>query len=79
MNNDSTKLFGARLRSARRTAALSQEDMAEMLGVSRQVISKWERGVSSPTMPQLAALVAMYCVCAHTLLFGEPYREVRFG
>lgn len=79
MNTTAKKLFGARLKSARAAAGLSQEDMAEALKVSRQAVSKWERGDSSPTALQLGELATMYCVCAHTLLFGGPYRDAAVG
>ena len=38
--------LGASLSSARKKSGLSQEEVAEKLGVSRQTISKWETGVS---------------------------------
>lgn len=79
MDTNSKQLLGARLKSARTQAGLSQADMAEALTVTRQAISKWERGDSSPTALQLGGLAAMYCVCAHTLLFGEPYRSAAVG
>ena len=37
-----------RLRMARNNCGLSQEALAEQINVSRQTISKWERGVVSP-------------------------------
>ncbi|PJO39847.1 helix-turn-helix domain-containing protein [Delftia acidovorans] len=79
MNHDSKKLFGQRLKAARTKVTLSQDDLAEALQVTRQTISKWERGESSPTAQQLAGLAAMCCACAHTLLFGEPYRQLAIG
>ena len=38
--------FSEKLVELRRKAGLSQEALAEKLGVSRQAISKWETGVS---------------------------------
>ena len=38
--------FSEKLYELRRKACLSQEQLAEQLGVSRQAISKWEAGVS---------------------------------
>lgn len=35
-----------RLQELRKTAGYSQEQVAELLGLSRQAISKWESGVS---------------------------------
>lgn len=38
--------LGTKLYNARKKASLSQEEVAEKLGVSRQTVSKWEQGVS---------------------------------
>ena len=38
--------FGSNLQAVRKMYQLSQEELAEMLGVSRQAVSKWEIGVS---------------------------------
>ena len=40
----------------RKKLGLSQEELAEMLGVSRNTISRWERGEFNPTADKLAAL-----------------------
>ena len=38
--------IGERIAALRRAAGLSQEQLAELLEVSRQAVSKWETGVS---------------------------------
>ena len=38
--------FAENLRELRKERGLSQEDLAELLDVSRQAVSKWEQGVS---------------------------------
>lgn len=38
--------FGSRLARLRKERGYSQEELAEKLGVSRQAVSKWERGGS---------------------------------
>ena len=38
--------FAENLKQLRSERQLSQEELAEMLGVSRQAVSKWEQGVS---------------------------------
>lgn len=38
--------FGKNLQAVRKMNQLSQEELAEMLGVSRQAVSKWENKVS---------------------------------
>ncbi len=40
----------------RRESGLSQEQLAEKIGVSRQTISKWEGGLSKPELDKLKAL-----------------------
>ena len=40
------KAFGEKLRNHRKSLALSQEEVADQVGVSPQAISKWETGVS---------------------------------
>lgn len=38
--------FAENLKQIRKDKKLSQEELAELLGVSRQAVSKWEQGVS---------------------------------
>lgn len=38
--------FSENLRTIRKEQNISQEDLAEMMNVSRQAVSKWEQGVS---------------------------------
>jgi len=50
------KSFGENLKKIRRKNQLSQEDLAEMLGVSRQAVSKWELGDGYPEVDKLLIL-----------------------
>ncbi len=43
---EDSKTLGARIQAPRRRMGLSQEQLAERLGVSRQAVSKWELDVS---------------------------------
>lgn len=79
MDTDKKKLLGSRLKSARADAKMSQAFVAETLRVTRQSIYAWESGASCPTATQLGEISALYCVCAHTLLFGEPFRALSFA
>lgn len=79
MTTDLKLFLGQRLKSARQAACLSQEHAADTLRVSRQVVSKWERGLSCPTAIQLGDLAILYCACAHSLLFGQPFEQVQFN
>ena len=39
-------MLGENIKNIRKSKGLSQEELAEMLDVSRQAISKWEQGIS---------------------------------
>ena len=41
-----TETLGERIRATRQAAGLSQEKLAEQLGLTRQAVTKWETGVS---------------------------------
>lgn len=59
-----------RIFSLRRAAGLSQETLAERVGVSRQAIGKWESGASLPGLDNLQALAAALGVRCDDLLTG---------
>ena len=56
----------------RRERGLSQEQLAEKIGVSRQAISKWESGASTPELEKLLTLSACFGVTLDTLVNDEP-------
>ncbi len=64
-----------RLVNLRKENKLSQEALAEKLGLSRQAISKWERGESSPDTDNLIALAELYGISLDELLWNEPVNE----
>lgn len=66
---------GKRLYEYRRANGYSQEAIARMLGVSRQAVSKWERGESSPDTDNLIALSQIYNVTIDELIKSD--REPR--
>ncbi len=65
----------SRLSSLRKAKGLSQEELAEKLGVSRQAISKWENGLSSPEMAQLPKLCEIFEVTPNELFGYEAPEE----
>ncbi len=69
-----------RLAARRKEAGLSQEGLAEKLGVSRQAVSKWERSESSPDTDNLIALAKLYGVSLDDLLYvdGSIEDDVEF-
>ncbi|MCM1115251.1 MAG: helix-turn-helix domain-containing protein [Clostridium sp.] len=67
MNKDTAK----RLLDYRKANGYSQEELAEKIGVSRQAISKWERGESSPDTDNLIALARLYSITIDELINGK--------
>ena len=65
-----------RLVELRKEHKLSQESLAEKLGLSRQSISKWERAEASPDTDNLIALAEVYGITLDQLLGNnEPEKE----
>ena len=60
-----------RLFELRKKHNLSQEELAEKLGVSRQAVSKWERSEASPDTDNLIALAKIYNLSLDELIYGE--------
>lgn len=60
-----------RLLQYRKSNGLSQEELAEKIGVSRQAVSKWERAEASPDTDNLIILAEVYGVTLDELLKGE--------
>ena len=63
---------GERLAKYRKKANMSQEELADKLNVSRQAVSKWERGESSPDTDNLIALASLYNITLDDLLNKDP-------
>lgn len=59
-----------KLRDNRLRCKMSQEFVAETIGVSRQAVSKWENGLSDPSTANLIALAKLYGMSAEQLLDG---------
>ena len=60
--------LGERLRENGARCRMSQEFVAEAVGVSQQAVSKWENGTSDPSTANLIALAKLYGVSAEGLL-----------
>ena len=70
--SETAKTLGEVLRRHRTECRMTQEFVAESLGVSRQAVSKWESGASDPSTANLMAAAKLYGTDAEQLL-----REVR--
>ena len=60
--------FASGLYHARKKSGLSQENVAEKLGVSRQTISKWETGETLPDIRQSKRLAVLYHITLDELV-----------
>ena len=56
----------------RNTLGLSQEEVAEKIGISRQAYAKWEKGVTIPDVEKCNTLAKLYGVTVDGLLNFEP-------
>ena len=80
--------IGEKIAKARREKRLTQEELADRLGVSRQAVSKWESGAALPETDKLARLSGLLGVSCDYLLcddaseeqgnaFGRPRQETQ--
>lgn len=62
------KTLGETLKELRTEKNMTQEFVAESLGVSRQAVSKWENGSSEPSTSNLIAIAKLYEIPPEELL-----------
>ena len=67
--------MGEKIREMRRTRGISQEKLAERLGVSFQAVSKWERGETAPDTMLIPAIASFFGVSTDEL-FGFNLYEI---
>ena len=68
--------FGENLQKLRKEKGISQEQLAEQLGVTRQSVSKWESGASYPEMDKIVML-CQYFHCDINVLINKDVSEER--
>ena len=57
-----------RIQYLRKTNGMSQEELADRMGISRQAVSKWETGASDPSTSNLLTLAKLFNTTAEELL-----------
>ncbi len=62
--------FADRLIELRKDNGMSQEELAQRIGLSRQAVSKWERAESSPDIGNLVALAEIYGLTIDDIVKG---------
>ena len=68
--------FGENLQKLRKERGISQEQLAEQLGVTRQSVSKWESGASYPEMDKIVAICNIFH-CDMDVLINKDITEKR--
>ncbi len=71
--------FAEKLKSIRKQAGMSQEKLAEKLGVSRQAVTKWETDAGIPDIENIMAISALFDLSIDELLFNEKETKKTTG
>ena len=67
--------FAENLKQLRKAKQLSQEELAEILDVSRQAVSKWEQGIGYPEVEKLLLLSSKLNISMDSLMATEVTQE----
>ena len=67
--------FNNKLYELRKQKGLSQEELANRLNVSRQTVSKWEVGESSPDMEKLVAISELFDISLDELVLDKVVKK----
>lgn len=60
--------FGLKLQTLRKKASMSQDDLASLIGVSRQAISKWERSDGLPDLYNVKKIAEVFNITIDELM-----------
>ncbi len=71
-----TETLGKRIMAHRKRLGLTQDALAEKLGITAQAVSKWENDLSCPDIAMLPRLAAIFGVTTDELLGAEPKATV---
>ena len=72
-------MFAENLMALRKVHALSQEELAERIGVSRQTLSKYETGESLPDIEKCKALADVFGITVDDLICYEKSTGMGLG
>lgn len=74
-NRTAVESLAKALKGHRERCRMTQEFVAESIGVSRQAVSKWETGAADPSTTNLLALAKLYGVSPEELLRGAQSED----
>ncbi len=69
--------FAEKLKNIRKQAGISQEQLAEKIGVSRQAVTKWETNTGIPDIENIMAISALFDISIDELLSNEKIQKER--
>lgn len=72
----SENLLGENIARYRKELGMSQEKVAEYMGVSRQAVTKWESNNSTPSSDNLTKLARLFGISVDVLLGNEEHKEI---
>ena len=67
--------LAGKLKSIRKQAGMSQEQLAEKLGVSRQAVTKWETDAGIPDINNIQSLAKLFQISIDTLLSSDHHAQ----
>lgn len=73
--NEVIRTLGECLKEHRTRCKMTQEFVAEAIGVTRQAVSKWENGTTDPSTSNLLALSKLYDISAEELLHSVEVKK----
>lgn len=71
--------FSKKLYELRKQKGISQEELADRLDVSRQTLSKWELGTSTPDTEKLVMISDYFEISLDELVLGKKQEEAASG
>ena len=69
--------IGTKIAFYRKAKGMTQEELAEKLGISAQAVSKWENDIACPDIQLLAPLAKIFVVTTDELLSVDPVKGVQ--
>ena len=72
-------MFKNNLIQMRKLRRMTQEDLAEQVGVTRQAVAKWESGATVPDLEKCRRLAELFGVSLHDLANYEPAENMGLG
>ena len=67
--------FGKKLAFLRKQRGMTQMELAEKLDISRQAVSKWERGTAEPSIENLISIGKLFDVSVDDLVNDNPHSQ----